>query len=512
MPFTVLSRREFLSSAALASVVLRTNSLRALTSITPVRLQTPLGPLHGQESGGVRVFLGVPFAEPPVGPLRFRHSVGVKPWTAPRDATRFAAAAIQSGLPSIPHSEDCLYLNVWAPAAKGPHPVYLWIHGGGFTGGYSYAPIFDGMEFARQGIVCVTVAYRLGVFGFLDLGPLLGSEYIGSANNGLHDLITALEWVGHNIEAFGGDPSQVTIGGQSAGGKLTDVLMGVPAARPLFHQMISESGGAERVWTLEQSRAVSEGYGKLWRANTGQPLTSLTTASAADLLAVQGQFTRHWPHHFPLRMEVGDSLLPRLPIESIAAGSSRGKRLLIGTNRDESAAFIGPHPEYDAGAADLGNMQLPRFLDIYREYAKVYPQLTAEDRRIRALTAEEYWVPSVRAAEAHVRGGGEAWMYRLDFHEGSGRLGAFAFHSLELRLVWDHPLRTVAKATAEAELAGQMHEAWCSFLRGGSPAAAGLPEWPQFTPEERRTMIFNTESRVEAKPQETELRLWDGVL
>jgi para-nitrobenzyl esterase len=512
MPFTVLSRRAFLSSAAFTAVALRTNPLRALAPVSPVTLRTPLGPLQGEESGGVRVFRGVPFAEPPVGPLRFRHAVSVKPWTSQRDATRFAAAAMQPGLRAIPHSEDCLYLNVWAPAAKGPHPVYVWIHGGGFTGGYSYAPIFDGTELARQGIVCVTVAYRLGVFGFLDLGPLLGREYDGSANNAVRDLMMALEWVQQNIEAFDGDPSRVTIGGQSAGGKLTDVLMSVPAAHPLFHQMISESGGAERVWTLEQSRAVSEGYGKLWRANTGESLSALATAPAAGLISVQRQLTQHWPHHFPLRMEIDGSLLPRLPVETIADGSSRGKRLLIGTNREESAAFIGPHPENDAGVADLGNMQLPRFLEVYREYAKIYPQMTVEQRRIRALTAEEYWVPSVRAAEAHVKGGGEAWMYRLDFHEGSGRLGAFAFHSLELRLVWDHPLHTVANAAAEAELAAEMHEAWCAFLRGGPPAATGLPEWPQFTPDERRTMIFNAESRVEAKPQEAELRLWDGVL
>jgi para-nitrobenzyl esterase len=507
-----VSRRTFLSNAALASLALRTAPLRALAPVTPITLRTPLGPIEGEEHDGVHVFRGVPFAEPPVGSLRFRPTVPIKPWTAPRDAAHFAAAAMQPGESGIPQSEDCLYLNVWAPAAKGPHPVYLWIHGGGFTGGYSFAPMFNGAELARQGIVCVTVAYRLGVLGFLDLGPLLGSEYNGSANNALRDLITALEWVRHNIEAFGGDPSRVTIGGQSAGAKLTDVLMGVPSAEPLFHQMISESGGAERVWNLDDSHAVSEGYGKQWRANTGRSLSALAAAPAAELIGVQRQFTRQWPRHFPLRMEVDGSFMPRLPVETIAGGSSRGKRLLIGTNRDESAAFIGPHPEHDAGAANLGNMQRKQFLPIYREYAKIYPHMTVEQRRIRALTAEEYWVPSIRAADAHVKGGGEAWMYRLDFHEGSGRLGAFAFHSLELRLVWDRPLHTVANASAEEKLAAQMHEAWCAFLRGGTPAAAGLPEWPQFTPGERRTMIFNTQSQVEAQPQESELRLWNGVL
>ena len=512
MDSRVFSRRAFLSSAALSALALRASPLRALAPTVPVTVRTPLGPLQGEETGGVRVFRGVPFAEPPVGSLRFRPPVPVKPWTAPRDATRFAAAAMQPGEPGIRKSEDCLYLNVWTPAGKGPHPVYVWIHGGGFTGGYSFAPLFDGAMLAREGIVCVTVAYRLGVLGFLDLGPLLGPEYAGSATNALRDLIAALGWVRQNIEAFGGDPSRVTVGGQSAGAKLTDVLMGVPSARPLFHQMISESGGAERVWTREESHAVSRGYGELWRASTGSPLSALATAPAASLIPAQRQLMRRWPHHFPLRVEIGGSLLPRLPVETIASGSSSGKRLLIGTNREESAAFIGPHPAHDAGAADLGNMDPPRFLEVYREYKHFYPQMTDEQRRIRALTAEEYWVPSVRAADAHVKGGGEAWMYRLDFHEGSGRLGAFAFHSLELRLVWDRPLRTVANAAAEAELARQMHEAWCAFLRGERPASQGLPVWPEYLSSTRPTMIFNKESHVERLPQESELRLWDGVL
>jgi para-nitrobenzyl esterase len=506
------SRRAFLFGAALAAIAQRTRPLRALASIETTTLQTPLGPLQGEGSRGVRVFRGVPFAEPPVGPLRFRPTVPVKPWTTVCDATHFAASAMQPDELGIRHSEDCLYLNIWAPAGKGPHPVYVWFHGGGFTAGHSYLPVFDGTELARQGILCVTVAYRLGVLGFLDLGPLLGPEYDGSANNALRDLIAALEWTERNIEAFGGDPSRVTIGGQSAGAKITDVLMGVPSARPLFHQMISESGGAERVWNLEESRAVSEGYGKLWRDSTDKPLSALATAPATELIAVQRQFTRQWPRHFPLRMEVDGCFLPRLPVETIADGWTRGKRLLIGTNRDESAAFIGPHPEHDATAANLGNMRPQQFLRIYREYAKIYPDMTVEQRRIRALTAEEYWVPSIRVADAHVKGRGEAWMYRLDFHEGSGLLGAFAFHSLELRLVWDHPLRTVANATAELELAGQVHEAWCAFLRGRVPAAPGLPDWPRYTPDQRRTMILNAESRVKAHPQKAELRLWDGAL
>lgn len=512
MQLRFLSRRAFLRGSAQAALALPISRLYSLAPVTPITLRTPLGPLHGEESGNVRVFRGVPFAEPPIGSLRFRPTFPAKPWTAPRDATRFAAAAVQSEESRLDQSEDCLYLNVWAPAAKGSYPVYVWIHGGGFTSGYSFAPIFDGSLLAHAGIVCVTVAYRLGVFGFLDVGPLLGSEYSGSANNAVRDLITALHWVKENIEAFGGDPSRVTVGGQSAGAKLTGVLMGIPEAKPLFHQMISESGGAERVWNVEQSALVSDDFGKLWRSSRSAPISALAIAPARSLIPLQTQLIRQSPHHFPLRAQIDGSLLPRLPVETITSGSTSGKRLLIGTNRDESAAFIGPNPDHDAGASDLGNMEPERFLEVYRKYEDVYPNMTVEQRRIRALTAEEYWIPSVRVAESHIKGGGAAWMYRLDFTEGSGRLGAFAPHSLELRLVWDHPLQTVAKAAAETELAGKMHEAWCAFLNGNAPNAPGLPTWPRYTLEERRTMIFDAQCYAEVQPQKAELALWDGVL
>ena len=502
-----LTRRAFLADALRTALVLQTGAAFAQEAApTPALVRTPSGPLRGEQAGGVRYFRGVPFAEPPVGPLRFRPPVPVKPWTLERDATRFPASAMQ---PGEGHSEDCLYLNVWAPAGKGPFPVFVWVHGGGFTGGNAFGP--DGSQFAREGVLCVSVAYRLGVFGFLDLAPLLGTSYAGSADNGLRDLIAALQWIQGNIGAFGGDPSRVTVGGESAGAKLTDILMGTPSARPLFHQMISESGGAERLWPQPAAGTVAAGFAAAWKGQGGDPGT-VKTAPATALIAAQQQFLGQWPQHFPLRGEVDGFLIPRLPVQTIAAGSTRGKRLLIGTNRDESAVFIGPHPAQDPSASDLGNMPLARFAAVLPKYKDLYPQLTDEQRRIRAVTAEEYWVPSVRVADAHVHGGGEAWMYRLDFAETSGRLKGYAYHGLDVGLAWDQPQTTVANAVAEAALATQMHQAWLSFLRGEAPAGPGLPVWPKYQPSTRPTMLFDTQSRVEMQPQEAELRLWDGLL
>lgn len=511
-----ITRRQFLSTSALAAIALR-NPLRALADTAPITVSTPLGALRGEQAGGVNIFRGVPFAQPPVGPLRFRPPVPLKPWnlgpgSAPRDATKFPASAMQPGEPGVPHSEDCLYLNLWTPAKPGSYPVYVWIHGGGFTGGHAFEPMYDGTMLAQEGVICVTVAYRLGVFGFLDVEPLLGPTFAGSANNALRDLIAALTWIQQNISAFGGDPARVTIGGESAGAKLSDILLGTPSAQPLFHQAISESGGAERVWSRTQSRAVAEGFGDAWRTRTGGDPSTILSANAADLIDTQKHFIAQWPQHFPLRCEVDGQLLPRLPITSISQGSSHGKRLLIGTNRDESALFLGPHPQHDPGAGDLGNLSVAAFDAVFHKYRAIYPEMSDEQLRIRAATAEEYWVPSIRVADAHTRPGNPTFMYRLDFAQTSGYFRGYAFHSLDVPLVWDRPSDNTDNASAEAALAHQMHQCWVAFLRGETPAAPAIPAWPPYDSSTRPTMVLDSNSRVEEKPQEAELRLWDGVL
>ena len=506
------SRRRFLHQSAFAASALYAGRLFGQGAALTPTVETQYGPLRGLAVEGTRIFRGIPFAQPPVGRLRYRAPVKPQRWSAARDATRFSAAPMQTGEGSVEHGEDCLYLNVWAPEGNGPFPVFVWIHGGGFTNGNAFEPVYDGAKFARDGIICITVAYRLGVFGFLDLAPVLGPEYAGSANNALRDLIAALEWVRGNVAAFGGDPNQVTVGGESAGAKLTDILMGIPAAQPLFHQMISESGGAERVGAEAVAAAVANGFAKAWASASGPAAESLLTGDAAKIIQVQKEFLDTWPQHFPLRAELDPSLIPRLLIDAIAAGSSRGKRLLIGTNRDESALFVGPSPAHDATAKDLGNMPVDRFDAVYSHYKGVYPEMSDEQLRIRALTAEEYWIPTIRVADAHVKNGGAAWMYQLDFTETSGRLKGEAYHSLDVGLVWDKPHLTVDNAATEAALAIQVHAAWSAFIRGQAPSAPGLPAWPQYQAADRSTMMLNMQSRVEQRPQEAELRLWDHLL
>lgn len=510
------TRRSFLIRSSLAACAFRTRNLFAFTAVTSAVVRAPSGTLCGESREGVRVFRGVPFAEPPVGALRFLPTEKVAPWKGEREASQFSAAAMQSSLPDVPHSEDCLYLNIWAPEGNGPFPIFVWIHGGGFTDGHAFEPLFDGTEFAREGIISISVGYRLGVFGFLDYEPLLGQQYAGTANNALRDLMTALSWIQENISAFGGDPARVTIGGESAGAKLTDTLMGIPSAQPLFHQMISESGGAERIWDSATSAGISKGFGDFWQKQSGSAIASLKTADGATLIEVQQQFTETWPQHYPLRPETDGNLIPRLPVETIASGSTRGKRLLIGTNREESAAFIGPHPAKDPNARQLGNMSIAEFDAVYQKYKDICPRLSVEQRRIRALTAEEYWVPSMRVAESHVKGGGSAYVYELEFEETSGNLKGNAYHGLDVGMVWNHPHEQVANAAAEVALGKQIHTAWSAFIRGEIPAAPGLPAWPPFNSQNQSTMIFgknaSAESWVEQAPQAAELGLWNEIL
>ncbi len=474
----------------------------------------PVGTFQGATEQGVRVFRGVPFAEPPVGKLRFRPPVPLKSSSGVHDATKFAAEAMQKADAGIARSEDCLYLNLWAPAGKGPYPVFVWIHGGGFTGGSAFAPIFDGAGFAQAGIVVVTLAYRLGVFGFMDLEPLLGASYADSANNGTRDLITALHWVHENIAAFGGDPTQVTVGGESAGAKVTAALLAIPESAALFHSAISESGGGERVLTRDQAASVAQNFAALWKsgAATGAASQDLRTAPAAALIDTQETLIRTTSLHFPFREQTGGALLPSRPVDMIAAGSSSGKRLLIGSNLDESALFLGPHPKPPLKASDLGNLPLNLVENVLHQYALLYPRMSLPQQEIRAVTAEEYWIPTVRVAEAHVQNKGDTWMYRLDYASHSGRMEGEAYHSEDLGFVWDK-LSAVERQDEQAKaLATQMHTAWAAFIQGKTPAAEGLPAWPQFDLTTRSTMILDRVSRVENDPNAAERALWTGLM
>ena len=482
---------------------------------------TAEGPVEGVLQAESLAFLGIPFAAPPVGPLRFR---------APQPAARrrqllpakgFAAAAIQAAPPAglygpgvMPTSEDWLYLNVWRPRGPGPHPVFVWIHGGGNVAGATRMPVFDGARFARKGIVCVSLAYRVGALGFLDLGDLLGPGYAGSGNNGMLDIVAGLRWVRRNIAGFGGDPRAVTVGGQSAGAKNVCTLLAMPQAKGMFRAAIVQSGGAETCATAEQAAAMA----RMMLAETGDSdPRALLGLDAAALLQAQIRFGRRWHRKYPFRSVVDGVHLPLLPLDALRQGKAHRVPLLIGTTRDE-IAFFGPNAARDGTVVqgDLANMALEHFAPVYRGYDTAMPGASAIDRRYAALTAEEYAIPTLRAAGAHAAAGRPTWLYRLDLPRASAPNAGYAVHGSELPLVWDKVDDPASSylgpdGALGAQLSAAMHAAWVSFIRGGVPGAPGLA-WPRYDAVHRATMLFDGESRAVADPDAALRRLWDGAL
>ena len=505
-----LSRRSLLVLSAAAGIGL-SRSARAAEATTVA------GRVAGTEEGAVRIWRGVPFAQTPDGSLRFRPPLPPLPWAGVRPASAFARAPIQAPAPFLAPggtSEDCLYLNVWAPASGKNHPVFVWFYGGGNVSGATSQPIYDGASFARDGVVCVTAAYREGAFGFLELGALLGHEYKGSANIGLRDQVMALRWVRDNIAAFGGDPGRVTIAGESAGAKDICGLLGVPEAAALFHRAIIESGSGQTVF----AKPAADAIGEMFLHATGLPrsqVQELLRLTPAQLLAAQDVVLKDSPVKFPFRPLIDGSCMPLRPVHAVAEGAARGKALLLGSNRDESTLFL--TPEAAAGAlpqSALSNMNAKRFAMLDEAYRKALPTLSEADRHWRMLTAEEYWIPTLRVAEAQVSAGGEAFFYRFDRGPRAGKFAGRAYHSSELPFVWanTNDPHWAGVGTDDPALVGTMHAAWVAFIRDGRPVAAGLPDWPAYALDRRATMLLVETPKVATDPNGEERRLWEGVL
>ncbi len=448
------------------------------------------GILAGRREAGLRVFQGVPFAKPPIGPLRFRSPEAPEAWSGTREAVRNAPSAVQSGRVG---SEDCLYLNVWVPEGPGPFPVFVWIHGGGNSGGGTEGQ--SGASFARQGIVVVTVAYRLGSFGFLELGDLLGAAYEGSGDDGIRDLEAALRWLRDNVAAFGGDPHRITIGGESAGAKDVAAVMGAPSARGLFARAIMESGGGQTVHTRESGAIVARALAAALGLKNGEE-KRLLDLPAEEILAGQRRLEATYPFAFPFRPFVGGTYLPKPPVELVDGGVP----LLLGTNRDESLLFF---PAADASKSvrsrETANARFPDTVRMQGRYRETFPADSDLERRIRFLTAEEYWIPSVRFAEAHANRGGATWMYRFD-HTPANPNDAHAGHAVhgsELGFVWNH------------HDGWTMHETWAAFIKGDDPKG-----WPQYDAKRRATLVYAQDggTSIVDDPRGDERRLWDGVL
>lgn len=493
--------------------------------IAPTAVVTlPHGKIRGEATDGVIAFRGIPYAAPPVGALRFCQPQPPVAWEGVRDAVTFAPAPIQSDpmfggsaaayLGTATRSEDCLYLNVITPKMPGPHPVFVWIHGGGNDSGAASQRPASGDAFARDGIVQVTIGYRVGLLGFLELGGLLGERFRGSGNNGLKDIVAALRWVCENIHLFGGDPERVTLGGESAGAKNTLSVMAAPSAHGLFNRVIVESGG-ETVHRLAAADRVAALVGGLLRTDN-QPMKALLSLPAADLLVLQTKLKKAYDRPFPFRAVIDGHFLPRAPLAAVEAGAADRIAMLIGTNRDESIVFLDrSRVGQPLSQSELANQDVAAVAPVFARYRAQYPALSDIALRVRFLTAAEYWHASTEIAIAQAgRRRASTFLYRFDHRAQSGPFAGFASHVAEMGYVWQSLDDPIARAmghgpTAENRaLAAEINQRWVSFVRGDRPDVADTIRWPPLD-RSRAMMVFAGTPRGHVDKIDTqELMLW----
>ena len=481
------------------------------------------GLLAGVEEDGVRAYLGVPYAAPPVGDLRWRPPQPVRPWSGVRVCDTFGPACPQpadGGFLSVGRTaEDCLYLNVWAPAAAGAGrrglPVMVWIHGGGFSTGAGSLPVYDGARLARHGVVVVTINYRLGPLGFF-AHPALRAEAGGGAwaNYGLLDQMAALRWVRENIAVFGGDPHNVTVFGESAGGMSICDLMVSPSARGLFARGIVESApfdargpGMEAARPLPSAERLARRLSRLLGcAGAADELAALRAAPAWRLLRAADRVAPREPGGIGFGPVVDGRVLPDHPARLFAVGRVHDVDLLVGANADEASLFLAGVRDWDARRVGrlvrrlLGpraDEVLPRFPA--REYGGHRGALGA------AVTAVAFLAPARFAAASVARAGGRAYLYHFARRPpAAGALGAF--HGLEIPYVFGNPVLTLdVRRGVDGRLSAAMMRYWVSFARTGDPNAATgpgptLPRWPRYDPSRDRCLLLAGRIRAAAAP------------
>ena len=476
--------------------------------MTEIIADTATGRLSGTSAGGVRRWLGVPYARA----ARFAAPEPPEPWTGVRLAQALAPQCPQTFGGRAPaklkppqFAEDCLALNVWTPEGgeAGAKPVFVWIHGGAFVAGGSDP--YDGASLAKLGdMVVVTINYRLGVLGFVNFSEALGLPAIPS-NLGLRDQIAALEWVRDNISAFGGDPGRVTIAGESAGSMSVSLLMLCRKAWPLFHGAIMQSGAVSLIHDRAHSLRVARRYAELLDLDQGG-LERLRTMDLAQLLAVQGRIGDEERNGIPAAPWFDSDLLP-CSLAEAQAQPTAPTPLLAGSNREEIRLFeimpgdILPTKRDDLDALVRG--QLPG--EHAERVLAAYPRTNIGRRAL--ATDLTFGTPTRNFAERHAHSQ-PTWFYRFDYaHPLVG-----ATHGLDLAFLWlDRGLKSALvrggpMSGRRRALADRIKAHWAHFTRHGRPE----PDWPAYTPQTRQVRLFGLEDRVVGDPDAERFRAWGG--
>lgn len=475
-----------------AAAAVFTLALLALPARAADTVKVAQGMLHGATAGAVTSFKAIPFAAPPVGDLRWRPPQPARPWTGSREAVAFGPACMQMGQARVGapvQSEDCLTLNVWTPADFRPgqkRPVMVWIHGGAFIQGTGSTPFYDGTHFAEQGVVLVTVNYRLGRLGFF-AHPALEAEHPGEpqGNYGIMDNIAALKWVKANIAAFGGDPSNVTVFGESAGGILVNFLMTAPQAKGLYAKAISESGFGRSAGLPIRGDAprTAEKIALTYAASVGATGSGPDVAKALRALTalqlsapVSGLGDPGIPS--PI---VDGTTIPEPPPQAFAKGREAKLPYIAGGNSWEASLFPNVAKEPEPVLARLGPAREGVMAAYGGDAASVAQDLTTETTVIE---------PDRHLARLHTKNGQKAWTYYVSYVPATQRASVhgmshggeiiYAFGNLPREPRTIGP-RVIAAATPEdLKISEAMHAYWVAFAKTSDPGSAGGPRWPVF--------------------------------
>lgn len=456
-------------------------------------VKAPAGAVEGSASGKVEAFRGIRYAQPPVGPLRWKPPVALSAWTGVRPATRFGAACMQpvSSASSIyanpPErmSEDCLTLNIWKPKDAKGAPVIVWIHGGALATGYSHEGMYDGARLAEKGAIVVSINYRLGALGYLAHPELSAESPIGvSGNYGLLDQVAALEWVKRNIAAFGGDANNVTIAGESAGALSVLYLMASPNARGLFHKAIAQSAYMISTPMLKEARhgePAAEAMGvKVAAALGAKDLAALRAIEPRALIAKAGA-----AGYFPWGT-VDGKILTRQLVDSFDRGEQARVPVLTGFNSGEirSLRMLAPPPPKDAATYEAAIRE--RYGDLAPLFLRLYPSYDLAEAVLAAPRDALYGWTAERLVRKQTAIGQPGYLYIFDHpYPAASALGLHAFHAAEIPYMFGTLDRTPphwpkAEGVAERRFSDTMMDYWLSFARDGRPVASAHPDWPAY--------------------------------
>lgn len=520
-----------LTAAALSAVVFTLTLFGSRPVFPQQRLITaPLagiaaGKLRGENESGVSVFRGIRYAQAPVGNLRFRPAQPVAPWKGVRDARDFAPACPQ--LVDIDPTEnnnsvmdeDCLALNVWTPSVSHARlPVMVFVHGGAFIDGSTRNTWYNGAALARRGkVVVVSLQYRLGAWGFLELAEIGGKEFAESGNLGILDQLAALHWIHENIAAFGGDPQNVTVFGESMGAASLNVLLSMPAAEGLIHKAILQSSSAQRVGkSVAQATELARAYMKSAGVSS---IAELQKLSMVEMRAAQAKLFDTWFGDSSFGPTWGDTVLPQPALQRWHDGQIPRIPLLLGTNLDEIRFWtevedlpIGSKPpalllkQISSIASDRASSVLETYRHSFPDYA---------DAVIHLATDVLFRLPAIRMAETAGRQQ-PTYMYLFTYQSTSTLRNYGAMHSIELPFVFgvlgaQEVIAVTGRSAGLEKLQDTMQDAWIQFARTGNPNTPGLPAWPRYDETRRATMELGLNCHVVEDPYSAERRSWTDI-